>query len=494
LLHLLDFVSNRRYLFLICLQYPTSGKLLSAAFLTDFSKKAKLIFICTHNDNRFSRLLSCSYLINMLESELNRRHCTALMITFDQAIEHILSDTIPLPSQVVSTADCIGRVLAKPLIAPIDMPRFDNSAMDGYAVLASDIETATQKSPVSLRVLETIYAGCEPENTVQPGTACCIMTGAMLPKGADCIAIVEDTDRGLDNVRIYRSSSPERYIRRRGEDFQTGTPLLSSGNAIGPAEMGLLAYVGKVDCEVSRRPRVAILSTGDELVPAGNELHGACIYDSNGPTIASLARWAGAEAIVLGTGRDDKLELEDKVRRGLQCDLLVTTGGVSAGRKDYLREVLENIGWEEIFYKVAVKPGKPVLFGKCDGTSVIGLPGNPVSSTVCFSLFAWPLIRAMQGCIPVMPDRFHAIAGEDMKCLSGRESFPRVLLRTDCAGKLYAYMTRTSQEAGIFSSMRGAMGLARIPVEGGGIRKGEIVEILPLLGGGMEEGFKPNGS
>ena len=414
------------------------------------------------------------------------------MIPYDKALALVLAEARPLPVETVELAKAQGRVLARPAAAPHDLPPFDNSAMDGYAVHAEDVAGAASDHPVRLPVVGTVYAGEAPPGSLPPGAAMAIMTGARLPDGADAVVVVEDTDRGAETVSLYRQVPAGRHVRPRGGDFRTGDPVLSEDTRLGSVEIGLLAYLGLPRCEVIARPRVAVLCTGDELVAPGGALSGAQVYDCNGPALTAMVEAAGAIPFPLGIGRDDPDALARQVGRGLEADVLVTSGGVSAGQKDYLREVLAASAWREVFYKVAVKPGMPVLFGIAGETPVFSLPGNPVSSMVTCSLFVWPFLRAMQGRAPV-PGTWRARAGERWETPGARDTFLRVTMEEDEEIRLVAFLTREAQGSGIYGSMRGAMGLARVPGNVDVVEAGESVEIFPLLGSRLQEGLLRHG-
>ncbi len=409
------------------------------------------------------------------------------MISYSEGLTRVVAAAPALPGETVPLEDALGRVLLRPLTAPQPMPRFVNSAMDGFAVRSLDLAGASREHAVQLRVIETIYAGARPAQPITEGTAAAIMTGACLPPGADAVVVKEAVVRHGDRVEMRAPAPAGQHVRPEGSDFPAGTTLLFSGTRLGPAEVGMLAYVGADSVEVVQRPRVAILSTGDELIPPGQPPEGVQVHDSNGATLAAMAVRAGSRPVRLGLGRDDPAQLGALIRQGLDSHLLVTTGGASVGERDCLREILESIGFEEIFYRVAIKPGKPVLFGRCGATLVLGLPGNPVSAAVCFSLFAWPLLRAMRRRFPAEPPSWRALAGQDMRGAADRECFLRVHLHQDASLRLVASLTSLDQGSGIFGSMTGAAGLARIAAGVERVCEGEEVQVLPLLGGPMQE-------
>jgi molybdopterin molybdotransferase len=322
------------------------------------------------------------------------------MLTVAEAAEQILATAAPLPEERVPLLDALGRVLCEPIVSPITLPPWDNAAMDGYAVRAADIAGATPDRPVALRGLESVAAGQFPTAAVGPGEATRIMTGAPVPAGADSVIRVEDTDGGIDRVAISSERDAWRNIRPRGEDIREGTVVLPAGTPIGAAQIGVLASVGAATVLVHRRPRVAILGSGDELVDLdrfAEVIAGRKIVSSNSYTLHALVRAAGGEPVSLGTLPDDPVALSDALREAQGADLIVTTAGISVGAFDYTRDVFASVGGEIKFWKVRMRPGAPLGFGLLGTTPWIGLPGNPVSAMVTFELFVRPVIRRMLG-------------------------------------------------------------------------------------------------
>ena len=344
------------------------------------------------------------------------------MLTVAEAIAAVLSHARPLPAETVDLAAAVGRVLAADVAGDVDSPPFDKSMMDGFAVVAADTAGGT----VVLSVIETVTAGQVPTRTVGPGTATRIMTGAPIPPGADAVVPVERTDGGTaDAVRIDATVRPGANVLRRGASLRAGERVYAAGHVLRPQDLGVLAELGAATVSVRRRPRVAILATGDELVPP-HEIPGpGRIRNSNESLLVGLVAAAGAEPVPFGIARDDKADLRAKVDEGLRCDLLILSGGVSAGTLDLVPAVLKEAGVEQVFHKVDVKPGKPVWFGQRTADSgkpeghteplsafgsplsppplVFGLPGNPVSVLVTFELFARTAIAAMLGVITPGP-------------------------------------------------------------------------------------------
>jgi len=317
------------------------------------------------------------------------------MISVDTAVKIVTDVTRPLPSKTVPFESASGLCLAEDVRSDIDMPPFNRSAMDGYAVIAKD----TASAPVELTVIENIAAGYMPKKKVSYGQASKIMTGAAVPEGADAVVKVEETeDLSTNNrVKILRSIDRGRNISKLGEDMKVGQIVLRKGIPIRPQEIGILATVGKSQVEVYSAPAIGIISTGDELVDINTRPSAAQIRNSNGYSVAAQARRMTADVELLGIVKDTKDEISRIMHSGLQKDILILSGGVSMGEYDLVGDVMKDLGTQIYFEKVALRPGKPVIFGKKDSTFIFALPGNPVASFVTFELFIYPAIRKMMG-------------------------------------------------------------------------------------------------
>jgi molybdopterin molybdotransferase len=317
-----------------------------------------------------------------------------------EAALRILSDVRRQPALRVPLDDALGSVLADDVVSPLDVPAWTNSAMDGYATRGTDVRGATRADPVRLRVIETIPAGHFPTRAIGPGECTRIFTGAPLPDGADTVVRQEDTDGGADTVTILDGRDAGVNIRRAGEDMRRGVTVLTEGTALGPAHLGVLASLAVAHPMVYRRPRVAILGSGDEIVDVDRPdeiLSGRKTASSNTHTLIALVREAGGEPLNLGIARDTAASLREHLALAADADLIVTTAGISVGEHDYVRAVLEEMGAVHRFWKLRMRPGAPVGFGLLGGVPWIGLPGNPVSTMVTFELFVRPAIRAMMG-------------------------------------------------------------------------------------------------
>ena len=387
------------------------------------------------------------------------------MLSVAEASEGILRDIRPLPVERVPLLDALGRVLATPAVATLTLPAWDNSAMDGYAVRASDIAGASPEAPVPLPVLETIAAGAFASGPLRAGTAMRIMTGAPLPEGADTVVRVEDTDGGVERVVVRNARDARRNIRSRGEDLQAGTTVLDCGTPVGAAQIGVLASIGSAAVDVFRRPRVAFLGSGDELVDLDrfNEaLDGRKIVTSNNYTLHAMIRAAGGEPVNLGTARDDPADLRERLERAAGCDLLVTTAGVSVGEFDYTRDVLAALGTEMRFWKVRMRPGAPLGFGVLKGIPWIGLPGNPVSTMVTFELFVRPAIRRMLGYRRIFREPVAVTLEEPVAIGAKLTHFLRAVVSSRGDGGYVARLTGP-QGSGILTSMALANALLVVP-------------------------------
>lgn len=320
------------------------------------------------------------------------------MRTPAEAWELIEQRAAPLDTEELALEGAIGRVLRADLRSRIDLPPFDNSAMDGYAVRATDTALATEDSPVHLPVIETIAAGVSPLISVDSGTAHRIMTGAPMPRGADSVLQLE---HGLLRDEVVGISNPVpvgRHVRHRATDLPAGAILASAGTRLEINLAGLLANAGVCDVTVTRRVRTAVLATGRELVPAVDaSLEPGQIFDSNGIVMRAYMRRAGCEVTDLGIARDEPDDIEQRVRKGLDCDVLLISGGVSVGKYDHVKDVLKNLGMERIFWRVRMKPGKPLLCGRLGNTWIFGLPGNPISCVAGIAAFINPLLRILEG-------------------------------------------------------------------------------------------------
>lgn len=316
------------------------------------------------------------------------------------AARRILAEVQRQPALRVPLDDALDSVLAEDIVSPLDIPPWANSAMDGYAVRGDDVAGASAERPVRLRVVEHIPAGAFPTRALGPGESARIFTGAPVPDGADTVVRQEDTDLGAQYVSIVSHRDRGSNVRPAGEDIRRGATVLTAGTELGAAQLGVLASLAVAHPLVYRRPRVAILGGGDEIVDVDRPeeiLSGRKIASSNTHTLVAMVRKAGGEPVNLGIARDTPESLREHLGRALDCDLLVTSAGISVGEHDYVRIVLDELGGEQRFWRIRMRPGAPVGFGQVGGIPWIGLPGNPVSTMVTFELFVRPAIRKMSG-------------------------------------------------------------------------------------------------
>ncbi len=318
-------------------------------------------------------------------------------INFEEALKIILENAQRLPNDNITIAKAVGRVIRDDITAEINVPPFTNSAMDGYCVRLADLENASAKNPVRLKVIEDIAAGSSSDTVLGFGQTVRIMTGAPVPIGTDAVVRQEDVDEIDDEVLISHTVKLNENIRKVGEDIPVGTTVLQSGKTITPADLGVLASLGRMYIRVSEQPRVVILATGDELISIDEPLSKGKIRSSNTHSIMGLIELYGGKAWNLGKVADDKNRIKEKLYNTQHADIVITMGGVSVGKYDVVKAALAELGVEELFWKVNIKPGKPLFFGKWDQRLVFGLPGNPVSSIVCFEQFVVPLMNKMMG-------------------------------------------------------------------------------------------------
>ncbi|MFN0094674.1 MAG: gephyrin-like molybdotransferase Glp [Dehalococcoidia bacterium] len=418
---------------------------------------------------------------------------TEVMISVEDARERILSFFARLGTERLPALDALGQVLAEDIIAPFDIPPLDNTAMDGYAVHASDTAGASEAAPVELKVVGDLAAGYIMARHVGQGEAVRIMTGAPMPPGADSVVPFEETDEPLrepnerpvktGRVRVMQAADVGNNIRRRGEDQQAGMPVIPAGRVIRPSEVGVLASMGISEVSVYRRPVVAILSTGDEITEPGQPLLPGRIYDANASSVAALVRSFGGIPKLLGIAKDTVEDLTERVRAGLDADMLVTSAGVSRGDFDVVKDVLAREGNID-FWTVRMKPGKPLAFGAFrapDGRLVphLGLPGNPVSSMVAFELFGRPAIFTMLGRADWERPRLRVTTRDEVRNMDGRRFFARCIVAQGDDGRWYADLTGP-QGSGILTSMSAANALTIIPEDVPAAYPGDEIEVMMI--------------
>lgn len=395
------------------------------------------------------------------------------MLSVEEARQQMLESIPVLPTEKRGILECTGYVLAEELHAKENIPPFDNSAMDGFAVLSTDVKDASKENPVILSVIETIAAGYAPEKQVSSGQAARIMTGAMMPDGAHAVVMQEVTELIDDEVRIFENVERNENVRFTGESVNKGDCVMSPGKVLRPPEVSMMASLNCAEASVYRKPKVAIVSTGDELTPLGEPLQPGRIRDSNRYGIYAQVLNAGGIPIDMGIAPDDEAETERIFRESIaNADALITSGGVSVGEHDVVKNVLMKLG-QMNFWRVAMKPGKPQAYGEIDGKPVFGLPGNPVSSLVVFELFVRPALLKMAGHTDLLRPSFKAVLAADVTNKDGRVNYMRAIL-TEENGQ-YIAKTTGPQGSGILHSLVLANGLITIP-SGASFHAGEIVE------------------
>lgn len=401
----------------------------------------------------------------IVPAQVTSRADTAALTGVDEALARILAVFSPLDAVDLPILECDGLVLAQDVVAEVDIPPFTNSAMDGYAVRAIDTAGATRLLPVALTITGSAHAGTVEALTILPGMAVRIMTGAPLPGGADAVVQFEETNEGAHGhtILIYRAASPGGHARDKGEDIRAGTTVLRAGHLVRPAEIGLLAALNHVTVSVVRRPRVAILATGDEIVEPGGTLKPGQVRNSNSHMLAAMAKRFGAIPLLLGVAGDNIIDLSRKLKRASSFDLIVTSGGVSHGDYDLVKDYLKSEGEVEIWH-VAIKPGKPLAFGRIGGVPLLGLPGNPAAAAVCFEQFGRPAIKRMQGRSDLYAPVIQAVLTDRIENHGRRRHFVRASVARTGAGQ-YVVSTARRAGAGAMASLVRSNGLLVIPEE-----------------------------
>jgi molybdopterin molybdotransferase len=390
----------------------------------------------------------------------------------------ILETVTPLAGERVGLFEATGRVLAEEIHSEREVPPFDNSAMDGYAVRWEDIREASAEKPAKLSVLEVIQAGAVPTQTVTAGTASKIMTGAVVPPGADTVIRVEDTQEQDGRVSIRKTNDAGANVRNKGEDIHTGQTVLEKGRVLRPADIGLLASVGRSFVLVRQRPRVAILSTGNELVEVDGRLQPGQIVNSNAYTLAAAVQEAGGLPVPLEIARDTLDETRTALNESVRHDVVLSTGGVSVGDFDFVKAAMDELGMKRLFWQVAQRPGKPLTFGLLKERLYFGLPGNPVSALVCFYLYVRPTLRLMLGYTKPFPPVVAANVSEDIPKAKNLTEFVRCQLIQQ--NGQYAVRSTGTQSSGVLSSLSLGQGLIIGPQELTMLPKGMEVKVIVL--------------
>jgi len=408
------------------------------------------------------------------------------MITVKEAFETILSSSNSLLGESVHFSNSHGRVLYEDVISSSNIPPFNNSAMDGYAVLYEDTQNATTDSPVELKIINEVAAGSMTNDFLQRGSVIRIMTGAPIPQGANAVVPFEDTSEKDDRVYINRKFNKQDNIRFAGEDISTGMTVLHKGRRITSADIGLLASLNEEKISVTKMPRIAVISTGDEIVEPGGVISEGQIRNSNAYTLISEIKRFSGDPLYMGIVRDDKEEAAAVFKKALEYDIVITTGGVSMGRYDYVKEIMRDCGVTISFEAISMKPGKPMAFGAKGKTLFFGLPGNPVSTMVSFSLFVRPALLKMMGASDINLPVVSAILENPIKKKAGRTNYLRGYF-TIKNGIMYVNTTGP-QGSGILRSMSIANCLIELPSEIKEMKEGESVSIILIQHGELSHG------
>ncbi len=392
------------------------------------------------------------------------------MTAFEEARRIILKHITPLEAERVELLESLGRVLAEDVTAPWNLPSFSNSAMDGYALRAEDCRDGRV-----LPIIDYIPAGGHATKAVTPGTAIKIMTGAPVPEGCDSIVPLEDAKESDGSLRVVKPVKLHQHIRLAGEDVGVGDTVLAAGTIVRPYEINMLACFGKEQVAVVRKPRVAVVATGDELVELGTTPAPGQIVNSNAYSMAAAITSVGAVPVMVGIARDTLESTREKLAEGLKADVLITSAGVSVGDRDLVREVLESLGVEIVFWRVKVKPGKSMAFGRKDGKFVFALPGNPVSGMLTFEEFVAPALLKMMGHRKTLKPLFPAVLQGPLKKNAGQIHLVRV--RLEYVDGKYLAWSAGKQDSGRIKTMLQANGLAVLPADRDSFAAGEEIQV-----------------
>jgi molybdopterin molybdotransferase len=402
-----------------------------------------------------------------------------------EALETILESCEALPQERMAAMGALGCAVARDVSATVFHPPWDNSAMDGFAVHSDDVRGATPGSPISLPVSDDIPAGSFPAGPLAPGTVARVMTGAPVPEGASGVVRVEHTaETTAGTISFFHDTDAERNIRRRGEDIEEGEVVLRTGDPVTPATVGVLAMQGMSDVVVRRRPRVGVLSNGNELADFDEVAEvraGRRIMNSNGHALAAQLRTAGAEPVHLGIARDDALDVRRRLEGAAECDAIISSAGVSVGDHDQVKAALDDMGMRRVFWRARIRPGSPLTFGLLGGRPFWGLPGNPVSAMVTFEVFLRPALRKMMGHRHPEAPRILARARKAISSSADLTHFYRVRL-SRVSGNLPEVELTGPQGSGILTSMSAADGLLIVQEGVSVVEAGQIVEVIPLPG------------
>lgn len=400
------------------------------------------------------------------------------MISVEEALEVILANFRPLGLEKINILKTGGRVIGEDIYAPRNIPSANNSAMDGYAVRHTDTKGATKNKPLSLKIIEDIPAGKVAQKKIKQGETARIMTGAVIPEGADAVIRQEDTQKDGRTVIIYTAAKKAENIRFAGEDVHKGELVVKKGTSLRPADIGMLAALGKSFVSVYQQPRVAIMSTGDELVDIETDPPPGKIVNSNSYSLAAQVLACGAIPVMLGISKDKKSDLEETFKTALHADLIISSGGVSVGDFDFVKNVMGEIGNAMHFWQVAMRPGKPLAFGAIENVPLFGLPGNPVSAMVSFEQFVRPSLLKMMGHTKIFRQTIKAVCAEEFQKQEGFRHFIRAIVKKE--KNKYIAATTGDQGSGILKSMVTANALIVMGENETRLKKGSEVTVQLL--------------
>ncbi len=403
------------------------------------------------------------------------------MLTVAEAKEVILAAVRPRAEVAAPLAETLDCVLARDVASPVNLPMWDNSAVDGYAVRASDVSEANENNPIHLRVVTRVPAGTTAKVTVEPRTCGRIFTGAPIPEGADAVVMQEDTHPHHEGyIAVTESVEPGENIRRAGDDVTKNEVVLRAGTRLGPPQLGLAAALAMSQLVIHSRPRVGVLVTGAEIVEPGRAVRDSQVYDANSYALCAFVKQAGCEPVELGIADDTREDLHEKIDYGLsECDAVITVGGVSVGEHDLVKDVLTELGCEQRFWKIAMRPGKPFVFAKREAKLVFGLPGNPVSAGVTFLMLVRPALQKMRGLTEIDLPTVTAEAAEDFVNSGNRPHYMRASLQRH--GEKWLVKPMPNQGSHAISSFANAGCLVEVP-EATTIPSGQSARAIRLFG------------
>lgn len=401
------------------------------------------------------------------------------LLPVDEAIKIILNEVKPLSGERVSIDNALGRVLYEDIVSTRNIPFSDNSAMDGFAVISEDLKGVDENHPRVLKIIEELPAGKVPARKIKSGECAKIMTGGIMPEGADAVVMVEDTESISETeVKIKTQVEKGENVRFQGEDIQAGKVALKKGTLLRPQEIGLLAALGKSSVNVYQRPVAGILSTGSELINIDEQVSAGKVVDSNSYTLYSAVKSAGGIPLPLGIAKDSDEEIKHRILGNRSVHIFITSGGVSVGEFDLVKDLFNEIGCQMKFWRVAIKPGKPFAFGLLNGIPLFGLPGNPVSSFVAFEIFVRPALLKMQGHRNIFRRQFEAVMSVDFTNKPGRTHFVRGILEWD--NNKLKVKPSGDQGSAMISTLVSANCLIVVPAETGDVKAGDSVRVIPL--------------